>query len=283
MTNTAKRTSSGTISVRTVAGLVAGSALAAAAAPAAQLALAETPLGAEAISGPAPAVIQTAAAQATHAVRTISNIEGTFSWNQGVTTNNATLARNLYGASDVLCGGQGALQLTSLETSSTQVIDRIAVSGDVANTFVAEVEEFEQKAPVRTILGCTCSGNPADGRASANAAVEGFQLKALIAEAMPNEDANTITFVCADGYKVALPLSYVEQRYSIIVTTINGEASTDAVGCANQLWLGTTGARSFARDVVEIRITAQDEPPAAPGTAPNANLPNVGVIAGASA
>ena len=68
--------------------------------------------------------------------------------------------------------------------------------------------------------GCTCFGNPTDGRASANADVAGFRLSALIDEAAPVEGANTITFTSRDGYQVTLPLQYVMQRYSLIVTTV---------------------------------------------------------------
>ena len=99
--------------------------------------------------------------------------------------------------------------------------------------------------------------------------------------ASPIEGANTITFTSRDGYQVALPLQYVLQRYSLIVTTVNGEAAADAVGCANQLWLGGTSARSFARDVVSISITRETEPPAAPGSGTGA-APNVGIMEGAT-
>lgn len=217
-------------------------------------------------------------ATADEAFKSVSDIQGIFSWNQGVVASNATLARSLYGASAVLCSSQSG----DLETADGQAetIDQILVTGDVSNSFTAEVSEYEQKAPMRTTLGCTCMGNPADGRASANADVAGFRLIALIEDAQPADDANTITFVCSDGYEVSLPLRYVEQHYSIIVTQVNGENAADAVGCANQLWLGSTSARSYARNIVEIRITAEAEPPLAPGMSEDANQPNVGVLEG---
>ena len=70
------------------------------------------------------------------------------------------------------------------------------------------------------------------------------------------------------------------QRYSLMVTTVNDEDAADAVGCANQLWLGGTSARSFARDVVSISITKEAEPPAAPGSGASGAVPNVGVTEG---
>lgn len=238
---------------------------------------------------PTPSEAAASVEQATtQTTKVIHDIQGTFAWDQGVQTSTTTLARNLYGASRVLCGSQvdeagaGGLAPEAGEAAEAAAeITEIAVSGDVATSYMASVEELEEQAPVKATLGCTCAGNPADGLASANAAVEGFELQALIAAAQPLEGANTITFVCADGYEVAMPLFYVQQHRGIVVTALNGERAVQAVGCANQLWLGSTSARSFARDIVEIRITAEENPPAAPGVSDEANQPNVGVVAGA--
>lgn len=264
-----------------LAGLIAGSALVVSAAPAAQLALADEQ-GAAAKNSNSPSLSQTAVhAIATEGVsQTIQHVQGTFAWNQDVVTDNKTLAHTLYGGSAYLCGAQGAEAPDAAQAGMD--ITSIRVTGDVNNAFTASVEEFSQKAPMKKIMGCTCAGNPADGRASANAEVAGFQLSALIDEADPMEGANTITFTSADGYEVALPLRYVTQRYSLIVTAVNGDPAASAIGCSNQLWLGSTAARSFARDVVEIAITKEAEPPAAPGTSADANMPNVGVVQAAS-
>lgn len=250
-------------------------------------AIADEAAGGAGLAEPAGQVEQATGAAQAAGVRSVANIEGTFAWDQGVSAGNEVLARSLYGAARVLCGsldsvavaGEAAGDASAQEVAA---IEQIAVTGDVACAFSASVAEFEEKAPVRTIMGCTCAGNPADGRASANADVAGFQLSALIEQACPLEGANTITFVCADGYEVALPLSYVAQRYAIVVTAVNGQDCAEAVGCSNQLWLGTTAARSFARDVVEVRITCEDVAPAAPGAPTDANQPNVGVLAGAA-
>lgn len=217
----------------------------------------------------------------------IKNVQGTFSWDQGASTDNATLKRNLYSASKTLCGVHGNLaelaggaESATADAAQTGPIDTIAVTGDVGCALSASVDEYITKAPVKRMLGCSCIGNPANGRASANAQVKGFRLAALLADAQVADDANTITFTSRDGYQVALPLSYVMQRYSIIVTQVNGESMEDALGCENQLWLGNTSARSFARDIVSIEVTHEDTPPAAPGASDAANQPNVGVTDG---
>lgn len=269
-----------------IASLIAGGALVAAAAPATQLAVADDAVAYES-GNPSPAYADPAA-QATEASRsrsTIENVRGTFAWDQGVSTDNETLAKVLYRSSAYLCGtlDNQAYAQAGERADSVADIRFIAVTGDVENSFTASVGEFSEKAPVKKIMGCTCSGNPADGRASANAEVSGFLLSALIDAAAPEDGVNTITFTSRDGYEVVLPYAYVMQRYSIIVTNVNGEEAADAIGCSNQLWLGSTSARSFARDIVGIAVTREADPPAAPGANAQANLPNVGITEGTSA
>ena len=65
---------------------------------------------------------------------------------------------------------------------------------------------------------------------------------------------------------------------SAIVTGINGEAVSSAVGSGNQLWLGSVSARYFARDIVRIDITAESEVPEIPQSPADVNQPNVGVL-----
>lgn len=269
-----------------IASLIAGGTLVAAAVPAAQLAIADDAVAHES-NNPSSAYTDPAA-QETDASRshaTIESIQGAFAWDQGVSADNKTLAKVLYKSSAYLCGtlDNQVYAHTGESASSPAKIRFINVTGDVENSFTASVDEFSEKAPIKKIMGCTCSGNPADGRASANAEVSGFLLSALVEAAAPENDVNAITFTSRDGYKVSLPYAYVMQRYSIIVTNVNGEEAAGAIGCSNQLWLGSTSARSFARDIVEISITSEKNPPAAPGANEQANLPNVGITEGTSA
>ena len=79
---------------------------------------------------------------------------------------------------------------------------------------------------------------------------------------------------------MTLPLSYVQQRHSVIVTEVGGAAIDEALGCQNQLWLGATSARSFVRDVVSIKVESLPQEPGVP-TLQGLNQPNVGVVEGA--
>ena len=102
--------------------------------------------------------------------------------------------------------------------------------------------------------------------------------------AQPDENANTIVFTSADGYEVALPLSYVQMRYCPVVFDVNGAPLAESVGGTNQLWLGSTSANYFARDVVAITLEERETPPPSPTSdearEAYANLPNVGVLLG---
>ena len=146
-------------------------------------------------------------------------------------------------------------------------------------TTIAELQE--DPAAQTVLMGCSCAGNPADGRATVNAEVTGVSVKALIQKAGRTLDANTVVFTSADGYEVALPLDYVVNRYCPIVFDVAGSPIAESVGGANQLWLGSTSARYFARNIVSITVEARDVVPAAPGTDAAdddyANLPNIGV------
>lgn len=208
----------------------------------------------------------------------LDNVEGVFSWDQGVNVDNETLARTLYEGSRYLCEGQGVEGAGAVDENGT--VTQIAVKGAVAHAFMADVAEYNEKAPIKRVLGCTCKGNPADGRASANAEVAGFMLRALVEDAAPVEGVNAITFTSADGYAVTLPYNYVMQRFSIIVSQVNGEDAAEAIGCSNQLWLGSIAARAFVRDVVSIEFSVLDEEPAVPSTPKNVNQPNIGVQEG---
>ena len=275
MQNNAKRLTTAAGSAILVAGMLAPMVASAA------------PAGAPVQSDLVPAGRQVAAdAAVVHAgAARVAEVQGTFSFTQTDVTPNAAIARNLYGASHVLCGA------TDVETAAVATIEdaqawQISVGGDVENAFTASVGDLAQSGAAQTIMGCTCVGNPADGLASVNAQVTGVTLRSIIEAAAPVEGANTITFTSADGYSVSLPLSYVEQRYALVVYGIGDQAMYEVAGCANRLWLGSTAARYFSQDVVAIEITAEDEAdvPPAPGTPEAAdryaNVPNVSVVGG---
>ncbi len=207
-------------------------------------------------------------------VVTADALEGTFAWDQATNTPNATIASTFRGATAALCGATTDFaEVNPLEW-------QISVTGDVDNAFTATVDEMAAEESVNQNMTCTCGGNPADGKAIVNADVKGIPVTYLIERANPADGANTVTFVCSDGTEQAFPLGYVIGRHAVISYEVNGEDLSASVGGNNQLWMTATPANYFVRDVVEVRITKEDVPPANPGEgAEHPNSPNVGMTA----
>lgn len=135
-------------------------------------------------------------------------------------------------------------------------------------------------------MGCSCAGNPAGGLAAGNADVLGVTMLSIMNRANVAEDVNTIVFTSSDGYEIALPFYYVAQRFSLIAFDIAGEPVANSMGGTNQLWLGSTAANYFARDVATITFETREIAPPTPGTAQAgdtyANVPNISVTDGAA-
>lgn len=73
------------------------------------------------------------------------------------------------------------------------------VSGAVVDQFTATVGELVGEEPVNQLMTCSC-GNPAGGRAIVTATdVKGLPVEYLLAKAGAVPEANTLTFVGADG------------------------------------------------------------------------------------
>lgn len=212
----------------------------------------------------------------------VAEVVGAFGFSQGEITPTEVIAKAMAKAPQYLCGATHAEGFGAADEYAAP--GSIEVTGAVGNSFSATIDEMVAEATETLVLGCSCAGNPADGAASVNAEVTGIAVGTLLAVAEPSADANTIVFTSADGYEIALPLSYVMQRYCPIVFDVNGSPLIESVGGTNQLWLGSTSARYFARDIVRITLEERETPPPAPGSDEAgdeyANLPNVGVYFG---
>lgn len=200
---------------------------------------------------------------------------GTFAYDQRTITPNEDI-RKIQGSSAVLCGAREA------SSYADPLAWEISVSGDVESAFSASVEDLVGEESVNQLMTCSCGGNPANGRAIVTAGVKGIPVEYLLARAGAAPTANTVTFVGADGTRVAMPLGYAIGRHAVLSCEINGEDLAQSVGGANQLWMAKTPGNYFVRDVVEIIVTTEDEAdvPAAPGAEDEyPNSPNVGVLA----
>lgn len=227
---------------------------------------------------PQPQAASTVATVSASNIQKVADVQGTFTFAQGQVDSIETIARSLGDASKHLCGS--SFQGTGAAPAEEWVI---SVGGAVENPYSATIGEIiEREETEHVVMGCSCAGNPADGRASINAEVTGVSVLCILDEAVMCEGANTIVFASADGYEVALPLWYVQQHYCPLVFAVNGSPLIDSVGGTNQLWLGASSAKYFARDIVSITLEEREVMPPAPDSDTVANLPNVGVAFGGS-
>jgi DMSO/TMAO reductase YedYZ molybdopterin-dependent catalytic subunit len=218
------------------------------------------------------------ATQETVALKTLPSVEGIFTFDQTSLSTNGEIKRALNDAAKYICGSQ---LVGDRAAEMESFLDwKINVEGAVGSQFTATLDELAEEGKARIIMGCSCAGNPAGGLSSVNADIVGITIESIMSRAVVDDSANTIVFTSSDGYEIALPLTYVKQRHSMIVYEINGESLNNSVGGANQLWLGSTSALYFARDIENIRFESRATAPPSPGTRDAdiyANSPGIGI------
>lgn len=228
------------------------------------------PAGSDGASLPAP-VSETLATSTMVKAKAV----GTFAYDQTSVSPKDDLLR-FQGASSVLCGAADAASRVTYQDWE------ISVSGAVAEEFTATLGELVGEEPVNQLMTCSCGGNPAGGRAIVTADVKGVPVEYLLTRAGAAADANTVTFIAADGTSVSVPLGYAIGRHAMLGCEANGEELDAMLGGANQLWMAKTPANYFVRDVVEIVVSVEDEVPAVPGEGVEyPNSPNAGILTGA--
>ena len=210
-----------------------------------------------------------------------ATVFGVFTFSQDVITPNEVIKSGIGSASKYLCGA-GAASSGSASVGEWPILVSGTVSNEISMTYEDAAGSFGAR---KMTMSCTCMGNPVDGRATATADVRGLSVNELLSAANPTDGANTVVVTSADGYQMELPLWYVMQHNCLLVFDVNGAPLIDSVGGTNQLWLGSTPASYFVRDVVSITVEVRDAAPLSPTCEEMraeyaANLPNIGVIFG---
>ena len=199
--------------------------------------------------------------------QTQTQVVGTFAFTQGEVTPIDRIARAMGMADVYLCGSQPVSARGSSVIEGATASWQVSLDGDVAHPLVLDGANLRAGSSETIVMGCSCTGNPIDGLASVNAEVTGVAMAALLRRAAPLEGANTVVFISTDGYEIALPLRYLDQHYCPLVFEVNGEDIANSMGGFNQLWLSSTPASYYVRDVVSIRVETRDEVPAEPSAA----------------
>lgn len=252
------------------AGAVASALAVAASVPMLSAMAAEAPAQPAGADAPQAVAAQVKAAPAQ---RVVDASASAFSWDQSTITPNSYIRTVFAPAAATLCSASSALQ-------TTDPMDwEITVGGDVQGSFTATFEEMAKDQAVTQTMTCTCGGNPSDGRATVTAEVTGIPVAYMVSRAGAAADVNTITFICADGTEVSMPLAYVVGRHAVLSFDVNGEDLSQSMGGTNQLWLAGTAGNYFVRDVTGIQVTHEDQVPASPADDAHPNGPNVGVTA----
>ncbi|MCI8467958.1 MAG: molybdopterin-dependent oxidoreductase [Eggerthellaceae bacterium] len=210
----------------------------------------------------------------------VENVAGDFGYSQTAVNTNQEIKKRIGDAAKYLCNNAAV---------NEDVVDAqdwmLTIGGDVETSITASYEELYNSDEVqRVIMGCSCKGNHADGAASVNAEVYGIPFLSLLNMVQPAPEVNTVVFTSLDGYSIALPMKYVLNHGGLLVFDVNGAPIAQSVGGFNQLWMGSTAANYFARDIDTITFEVREEAPISPSSdeAREAyqNLPNVGFFYG---
>ena len=177
----------------------------------------------------------------------ISNLEGTFSFSQDI----VSPPDQVFSIFGTAVTGICAKPSFAME-SSDEATYYINVGGDITRAYSVSLEELKDKEKTDTML-CACATGPA----AANVEITGIPLQDVLALAEVHDDINTITIKGADGYEIAIPLRYALERNAMVVYRVNGEK----VPSGTQLWVPGTVGRYFVRNVVDIKLTAEDKEP----------------------
>lgn len=154
-----------------IAGALAGAALLSAS----SVALA-TPAEAAPVQSPATAAAQVAVDQVRPLVA-VSNVQGTFAFDQARVTPNAQIKDVFVKASTSLCN-----TFNVMESALTGFY--LSVGGDVPAPYSATISQIaEEQGSTSQIMGCSCTANSAGGWAIAQARVEGVSVESIAQKA----------------------------------------------------------------------------------------------------
>ena len=183
----------------------------------------------------------------------VADVQGEFAFNQeGVTPNDELF--NVFGtALTSMCSKPSVEMLDNGEGVANYYIN---VGGNIKKNFTVNVSEMKDSEET-ALMGCSC----ATGKPFGQAAVVGVPLESIVGMADLEEGVNTVTAYGADGFGQALPLQYCLDRDALLVYEVNGEKLKSETGPSAQLWMPETVARYFTRNVVDIKLTAEEQVP----------------------
>lgn len=141
----------------------------------------------------------------------VANVQGEFAFAQDTLTPPDEVF-NLFGTAATYACAKPGFALNP----STREEHYINVGGKVKKNFTISAEQLAKMESQKRDLVCTCAMSPS----AAMASVRGVRVADLLAMADVEADANTITMKDAQGYGLAMPLSYVLEKDALLVYEI---------------------------------------------------------------
>ena len=177
----------------------------------------------------------------------LSNIQGEFSFNQDVLSP-ADEIFSLFGTA-----ATGLCAKPSFAMNDTDVAEKyyVNVGGMLKNEYTFTLAELKAKGGTNQITVCSCGM----GEALAQASVTGARVSDILELAGVMDEANAISFISSDGYKSTVPLQYALKNDAMLVWQIGDKENP--VGL--QVWMPSTIAKYFTRQVTEIEVFHADE------------------------
>ena len=184
-----------------------------------------------------------------------ANVQGSFIFNQDVVSPTDDVF-SIFGTAVTAVCASPAFATENSDGFETYYFN---VSGNIKKQYSIKLSDVAEEESESAVLKCSC----ATSSALANAQVLGVPLSAVIRMDELEDGVNTITVRGADGYGLDMPLQYALEKKALIVYKINGED----VPSGTQLWMPSTVARYFTRNIASIELTARDEVPEVEGVA----------------
>lgn len=176
----------------------------------------------------------------------VANVAGEFSFHQEAITPSDEIF-NIFGtAATGIC----AKPAFAMDATAEDAVYYVNVSGKVKRNYSATLAQLKENGGVKRVMVCSC----ATSSALAQSSITGVLVKDMLALAGVEEDANAIAFKSADGYTATLPLQYVLDKEAVLAWQIG-----DSVNPAGlQVWMPSTAAKYFTRQVAEIELLTAD-------------------------
>ena len=177
----------------------------------------------------------------------ITNVQGRFSFDQDVIAP-ADEVFSLFGTAATGVCAKPAFAMEETDAAEKYYVN---VSGSLKKAYTVSLAELKAKGGTSKISVCSCGM----GGAIAQSVITGARVSDMLQLAGMMEGANAISFTAKDGYKATLPLEYALEKDAMLVWQVGDKENPAGL----QVWMPTTVAKYFTRQVAEIEVFHTDD------------------------